>query len=139
MPKITGHAIVARPAAARRRAGGRAGVPPPTGRLGGQPNDLPPECRTVSRRLLSPLESMERNAIVQSLLGGYRWVGAGVGAAGSTPAVTAPFPSPAPAAPTVCWTATNARPPPGCVSCQNNQATRALVTATERPSLRCSQ
>jgi sigma-54 dependent transcriptional regulator, acetoin dehydrogenase operon transcriptional activator AcoR len=32
------------------------------------PNDLPPECRTVSRRLLSPLESMERDAIVQSLL-----------------------------------------------------------------------
>jgi transcriptional regulator of acetoin/glycerol metabolism len=33
-----------------------------------QPEDLPPECRTVSRRLLSPLESMERDAIVQSLL-----------------------------------------------------------------------
>jgi sigma-54 dependent transcriptional regulator, acetoin dehydrogenase operon transcriptional activator AcoR len=33
-----------------------------------QPDDLPPECRTVSRRLLSPLESMERDAIVQSLL-----------------------------------------------------------------------
>ena len=32
-----------------------------------QPNDLPPECRTVSRRLLSPLESMERDAIVRSL------------------------------------------------------------------------
>jgi hypothetical protein len=32
-----------------------------------QPDDLPPECRTVSRRLLSPLESMERDAIVQSL------------------------------------------------------------------------
>jgi transcriptional regulator of acetoin/glycerol metabolism len=32
------------------------------------PEDLPPECRTVSRRLLSPLESMERDAIVQSLL-----------------------------------------------------------------------
>jgi len=31
-------------------------------------NDLPPECWTVSRRLLSPLESMERDAIVQSLL-----------------------------------------------------------------------
>jgi sigma-54 dependent transcriptional regulator, acetoin dehydrogenase operon transcriptional activator AcoR len=29
--------------------------------------DLPPECWTVSRRLLSPLESMERDAIVQSL------------------------------------------------------------------------
>ena len=33
-----------------------------------QPMDLPPECWTVSRRLLSPLESMERDAIVQSLL-----------------------------------------------------------------------
>jgi sigma-54 dependent transcriptional regulator, acetoin dehydrogenase operon transcriptional activator AcoR len=32
------------------------------------PKDLPPECWTVSRRLLSPLESMERDAIVQSLL-----------------------------------------------------------------------
>jgi transcriptional regulator of acetoin/glycerol metabolism len=33
-----------------------------------KPKDLPPECRTVSRRLLSPLESMERDAIVSSLL-----------------------------------------------------------------------
>jgi transcriptional regulator of acetoin/glycerol metabolism len=33
-----------------------------------QPTDLPPECWTVSRRLLSPLESMERDAIVLSLL-----------------------------------------------------------------------
>jgi len=33
-----------------------------------QPNDLPPECWTVSRRLLSPLESMERDAIVLALL-----------------------------------------------------------------------
>jgi transcriptional regulator of acetoin/glycerol metabolism len=32
------------------------------------PADLPPECWSVSRRLLSPLESMERDAIVQSLL-----------------------------------------------------------------------
>jgi sigma-54 dependent transcriptional regulator, acetoin dehydrogenase operon transcriptional activator AcoR len=32
------------------------------------PSDLPPECWTVSRRLLSPLESMERDAIVASLL-----------------------------------------------------------------------
>jgi transcriptional regulator of acetoin/glycerol metabolism len=32
------------------------------------PADLPPECWTVSRRLLSPLESMERDAIVQGLL-----------------------------------------------------------------------
>jgi len=33
-----------------------------------QAADLPPECWTVSRRLLSPLESMERDAIVQGLL-----------------------------------------------------------------------
>jgi transcriptional regulator of acetoin/glycerol metabolism len=33
-----------------------------------QPRDLPPEIRSVSRRLLSPLESMERDAIAQSLL-----------------------------------------------------------------------
>jgi transcriptional regulator of acetoin/glycerol metabolism len=32
------------------------------------PADLPPECWTVSRRVLSPLESIERDAIVQSLL-----------------------------------------------------------------------
>jgi transcriptional regulator of acetoin/glycerol metabolism len=32
-----------------------------------QPDDLPPECRTVSRRVLTPLESMERDAIVRSL------------------------------------------------------------------------
>jgi sigma-54 dependent transcriptional regulator, acetoin dehydrogenase operon transcriptional activator AcoR len=32
------------------------------------PGDLPPECWTVSRRLLSPLESMERDAILQALL-----------------------------------------------------------------------
>ena len=32
------------------------------------PDDLPPECRTVSRRLLSPLEAMERDAIVRSLI-----------------------------------------------------------------------
>ena len=33
-----------------------------------RPADLPPECRTVSRRLLSPLEAMERDAIVRSLV-----------------------------------------------------------------------
>ena len=33
-----------------------------------QPVDLPPECWTVSRRLLSPLEALERDAIVESLL-----------------------------------------------------------------------
>jgi sigma-54 dependent transcriptional regulator, acetoin dehydrogenase operon transcriptional activator AcoR len=33
-----------------------------------RPADLPPETRTVSRRLLSPLEAMERDAIVQSLI-----------------------------------------------------------------------
>jgi transcriptional regulator of acetoin/glycerol metabolism len=32
------------------------------------PGDLPPECWTVSRRLLSPLEAMERDAIMQALL-----------------------------------------------------------------------
>jgi sigma-54 dependent transcriptional regulator, acetoin dehydrogenase operon transcriptional activator AcoR len=32
------------------------------------PTDLPPECWTVSRRVLSPLESIERDAVVQSLL-----------------------------------------------------------------------
>ncbi|MCW2569064.1 MAG: modulated sigma54 specific transcriptional regulator, Fis family, partial [Mycobacterium sp.] len=32
-----------------------------------QPADLPPECRTTSRRVLTPLESMERDAIVRSL------------------------------------------------------------------------
>jgi DNA-binding NtrC family response regulator len=32
------------------------------------PSDLPSECWSVSRRLLSPLESMERDAIVQALL-----------------------------------------------------------------------
>jgi transcriptional regulator of acetoin/glycerol metabolism len=44
-----------------------------------QPGDLPPECWSVSRRLLSPLESMERDAIVQSLLdhGGNKAKGAG--------------------------------------------------------------
>ena len=33
-----------------------------------QPADLPAELRTVSRRSLSPLESMERDAIVNSLV-----------------------------------------------------------------------
>jgi transcriptional regulator of acetoin/glycerol metabolism len=32
-----------------------------------QPADLPPECRSMSRRVLTPLESMERDAIVRSL------------------------------------------------------------------------
>jgi transcriptional regulator of acetoin/glycerol metabolism len=31
------------------------------------PRDLPPECWSISRRVLSPLEAMERDAIVQSL------------------------------------------------------------------------
>ena len=43
-----------------------------------QPADLPPECRTVSRRLLSPLEAMERDAIVRSLLD---WEGSKIKAA----------------------------------------------------------
>jgi transcriptional regulator of acetoin/glycerol metabolism len=46
---------VLRGVAARRRAGSI------------QPDDLPPECWTVSRRLLSPLESMQRDAIAASL------------------------------------------------------------------------
>jgi transcriptional regulator of acetoin/glycerol metabolism len=33
-----------------------------------RPDDLPPESRTVSRRLLNTLESMERDAIVRSLV-----------------------------------------------------------------------
>jgi transcriptional regulator with AAA-type ATPase domain len=45
-----------------------------------QPADLPPECRTVSRRLLSPLEAMERDAIVRSLMD---WDGNKIKAAGS--------------------------------------------------------
>ena len=36
-----------------------------------RPSDLPPEARTVSRRLLSQLESMERDAIVQNLLNSH--------------------------------------------------------------------
>lgn len=32
-----------------------------------EPEDLPPETQTISRRLLSPLESMERDAIVRGL------------------------------------------------------------------------
>src|SRR5713101_8563395 len=56
-----------------RVCSGRAGrvIPGSCGRYSDgsiQPNDLPPECWTVSRRLLSPLESMECDAIVQSLL-----------------------------------------------------------------------
>ncbi|NMO54625.1 GAF domain-containing protein [Actinoplanes sp. TBRC 11911] len=43
-----------------------------------QPGDLPAECRTVSRRLLSPLEAMERDAIVRSL---QDWDGSKVKAA----------------------------------------------------------
>ncbi|MGO9159642.1 MAG: helix-turn-helix domain-containing protein [Streptosporangiaceae bacterium] len=53
------------PSSCGRCCGGwcTGGGPAPIG-----PGDLPPECWTVSRRLLSPLESMERDAIVQSLL-----------------------------------------------------------------------
>ena len=49
-------------------AGAQARGPAPADRAPSAPADLPPECWTVSRRLLSPLESMERDAIVQSLL-----------------------------------------------------------------------
>jgi sigma-54 dependent transcriptional regulator, acetoin dehydrogenase operon transcriptional activator AcoR len=38
----------------------------PTGTI--HPGDLPPECWSVSRRLLTPLESIQRDAIVSSLL-----------------------------------------------------------------------
>ena len=43
------------------------------------PEDLPPECWTVSRRVLSPLESIERDAIVAALLdhGGSKIAAAG--------------------------------------------------------------
>ncbi|MEV7382815.1 sigma-54-dependent Fis family transcriptional regulator [Streptomyces lydicus] len=33
-----------------------------------QPSDLPPECQSVARRVLTPLESLERDAIVRSLI-----------------------------------------------------------------------
>ncbi|MFF0793689.1 sigma-54-dependent Fis family transcriptional regulator [Streptomyces spiralis] len=33
-----------------------------------QPSDLPPECQTVARRVLTPLESLERDAMVRSLI-----------------------------------------------------------------------
>lgn len=33
-----------------------------------EPEDLPPECRATLRRVLNPLESMERDAVVRSLL-----------------------------------------------------------------------
>jgi transcriptional regulator of acetoin/glycerol metabolism len=33
-----------------------------------EPEDLPPECRTVQRHILSPLESLQRDAIVRGLL-----------------------------------------------------------------------
>jgi transcriptional regulator of acetoin/glycerol metabolism len=33
-----------------------------------EPDDLPPECRTVTRRVLSPIEALERDAIVRSLI-----------------------------------------------------------------------
>jgi transcriptional regulator of acetoin/glycerol metabolism len=33
-----------------------------------EPDDLPPECRTVSRRVLTPMEALERDAIVTGLL-----------------------------------------------------------------------
>ena len=46
------------------------------------PADLPPECWSVSRRLLSPLESMERDAIVQSLLDHHGSKAKGAGSLG---------------------------------------------------------
>ena len=47
-----------------------------------QPHDLPPETGAVSRRLLSPLESIERDAITQSLLDAQRQQGEGSKGAG---------------------------------------------------------
>ena len=44
--------------------------------------DLPPECWSVSRRLLSPLESIERDAIVQSLLDHHGSKAKGAGSLG---------------------------------------------------------
>jgi sigma-54 dependent transcriptional regulator, acetoin dehydrogenase operon transcriptional activator AcoR len=49
-----------------RQALRRAGQRRRTGEI--QPDDLPPECRTVSRRLLNTIESLERDAIVASLM-----------------------------------------------------------------------
>ncbi len=46
------------------------------------PGDLPPECWSVSRRLLSPLESMERDAIVQTLLDHHGSKAKGAGSLG---------------------------------------------------------
>jgi DNA-binding NtrC family response regulator len=46
---------------ARRRRSGVIGV-----------EDLPPECRVVSRRVLTQIEALERDAIVQSLLDNAR-------------------------------------------------------------------
>ena len=46
------------------------------------PGDLPPECWSVSHRLLSPLESMERDAIVQSLLDHHGSKAKGAGSLG---------------------------------------------------------
>ncbi|WP_030169951.1 helix-turn-helix domain-containing protein [Streptomyces sp. NRRL S-813] len=33
-----------------------------------EPGDLPPQCRAVTRRVLSPLEALERDAIVRALI-----------------------------------------------------------------------
>jgi sigma-54 dependent transcriptional regulator, acetoin dehydrogenase operon transcriptional activator AcoR len=33
-----------------------------------EPGDLPPECQTVTGRVLNPLESIERDAIVRGLI-----------------------------------------------------------------------
>jgi sigma-54 dependent transcriptional regulator, acetoin dehydrogenase operon transcriptional activator AcoR len=46
------------------------------------PGDLPPECWSVSRRLLSPLESIERDAIVQALLDHHGSKAKGAGSLG---------------------------------------------------------
>ena len=46
------------------------------------PGDLPPECWSVSRPLLSPLESIERDAIVQTLLDHHGSKAKGAGSLG---------------------------------------------------------
>jgi len=53
-------------AALSGRAARSAAVASDTGSI--EAEDLPPEAHTVSRRVLSSLESMERDAIVRSLL-----------------------------------------------------------------------
>ena len=50
-----------------------------------EPEDLPPEVHTVSRRVLSPLEAIERDAIVRCLVERQRQQGPGSAVAGDVP------------------------------------------------------